>query len=359
MEIIRNIEVVTDIMPALFGALDENIKVMQKILKVKITTFDGRIHIRGESKDVEDCETLFNALIKILSSGEELNADKVRHAIDMVLINKTDEAVEMSKDAIAVTSKGKSIKCKTLGQKQYVNSIKNNTIVLGVGPAGTGKTYLAVAMAVTAYKKGQVDKIILTRPAIEAGEKLGFLPGDLNMKVDPYLRPLFDALQEMFGLDNYLKLIERGIVEIAPLAYMRGRTLSNAYIILDEAQNTTIEQMKMFLTRLGENSKMIINGDITQVDLPYGKKSGLKDAIEVLKDVDGISINVLTDKDIVRNQLVQRIVLAYDKGERDRQLDNLENGIDKNALNKTQQLISFKKFTEDKNSMVDSDVNHE
>ena len=217
---------------------------------------------------------------------------------------------------IAVTSRGKPIKCKTVGQKKYAEAIKKNTVVFGIGPAGTGKTYLAVALAVAAYKSKNVEKIILTRPAVEAGEKLGFLPGDLQNKVDPYLRPLYDALQEMFGLENYLKLMERGVIEIAPLAYMRGRTLSNAFIILDEAQNTTKEQMKMFLTRLGEGSKMVITGDVTQVDLPEGKKSGLKHAAEILKNIEGISVITLTHKDVVRHPLVMNIIAAYENKEK-------------------------------------------
>ena len=216
---------------------------------------------------------------------------------------------------VAITSKGRQIKCKTVGQKRYVDSIKKNTVVFGVGPAGTGKTYLAVAMAVSAFKNKEVEKIILTRPAVEAGEKLGFLPGDLQTKVDPYLRPLYDALQEMLGLDSYIKLIERGVIEIAPLAYMRGRTLNNAFIILDEAQNTTKEQMKMFLTRMGDGSKTVITGDLTQIDLPDGKKSGLKHAVGILKNINGIETVYLTAKDVVRHPLVMEIIKAYEKAE--------------------------------------------
>ena len=214
---------------------------------------------------------------------------------------------------VAITSRGKQIKCKTVGQKKYVDAIKNNSVVFGVGPAGTGKTYLAVCLAVSAYKGKQVEKIILTRPAVEAGEKLGFLPGDLQTKVDPYLRPLYDALQEMFGMETYLKLMEKGVIEIAPLAYMRGRTLSNAFIILDEAQNTTCEQMKMFLTRMGDGSKVVVTGDVTQIDLPDGKKSGLKHAVSILKNIEGIETVALTAKDIVRNPLVMQIVRAYER----------------------------------------------
>ena len=227
-----------------------------------------------------------------------------------------DDIAGIMSGVIAVTSRGKPVKCKTVGQKKYAEAIKKNTVVFGIGPAGTGKTYLAVALAVAAYKSKNVEKIILTRPAVEAGEKLGFLPGDLQNKVDPYLRPLYDALQEMFGLENYVKLMERGAIEIAPLAYMRGRTLSGAFIILDEAQNTTKEQMKMFLTRLGENSKMVITGDVTQVDLPDGKKSGLKHAAEILKNIEGISVVNLTHRDVVRHPLVMNIIAAYEKKEK-------------------------------------------
>ena len=225
----------------------------------------------------------------------------------------TDGIEKIMSGVVAVTSRGKQIKCKTVGQKKYVEAIKKNTVVFGVGPAGTGKTYLAVAMAVTAFKAHEIEKIILTRPAVEAGEKLGFLPGDLQNKVDPYLRPLYDALQEMFGLETYQKLLEKGAIEIAPLAYMRGRTLSNAFIILDEAQNTTKEQMKMFLTRMGESSKMVITGDVTQIDLPEGKRSGLIHAVSILKNIEGVETVTLTHKDVVRHALVMEIIKAYDK----------------------------------------------
>ncbi len=226
-------------------------------------------------------------------------------------MDKQDEIISLSTDVVAVTVKGKYIRCRTLGQRAYVSAIRKNTLTFAIGPAGTGKTYLAVAMAVAAYKSGSVDKIILTRPAIEAGEKLGFLPGDLQTKVDPYLRPLYDALMELFGVDKYSTLIERGIIEIAPLAYMRGRTLSNAFIILDEAQNATNEQMKMFLTRFGDGSKVVVNGDLTQVDLPKNVSGGLSRAVDILKGLDGIGVCILTEKDVVRHELVQRIVLAY------------------------------------------------
>ncbi|HIY78808.1 MAG TPA: PhoH family protein [Candidatus Borkfalkia excrementavium] len=235
------------------------------------------------------------------------------YCIELAKEGNIDAAWQELSGVVAVTSRGKQIKCKTVGQKKYVEAIKKNTVVFGIGPAGTGKTYLAVCAAVSAFKGKQVEKIILTRPAVEAGEKLGFLPGDLQTKVDPYLRPLYDALQELFGLENYLKLMERGSIEIAPLAYMRGRTLSNAFIILDEAQNTTREQMKMFLTRMGDGSKMVITGDVTQIDLPEGKKSGLKHAVSILRGIEGIETVTLTAKDVVRHPLVMRIVRAYEK----------------------------------------------
>ncbi len=313
MDFTADIEINDDVMPKLFGTYDENVRLIEELLPVKISAFNGSVCVRGSEYDVKTAELLIKKLVELLRSGFEVNRLTVRQSVDMIRLDMPDEIMNLSKDAIAVTARGKQIKCKTLGQRDYVKLIGSNTIVFGVGPAGTGKTYLATAMAVAAYKRGEVDRIILTRPAIEAGEKLGFLPGDLQDKVDPYLRPLYDALREMFGVDSYTKLIERGIIEIAPLAYMRGRTLSNAFIILDEAQNTTSEQMKMFLTRMGENSRMIVNGDETQIDLPEGKKSGLKEAVRILKNIDGIGICRLTEKDIVRHELVQKIVSAYDK----------------------------------------------
>ena len=260
---------------------------------------------------------MINSLLTLIGKGVELTRERVSAAIDLALMDKPDEIVALSTDAVAVTARGKYIRCRTLGQRAYVSAIRKNTLTFGIGPAGTGKTYLAVAMAVAAYKSGSVDKIILTRPAIEAGEKLGFLPGDLQTKVDPYLRPLYYALQELFGVDNYATLIERGIIEIAPLAYMRGRTLSNAFIILDEAQNATNEQMKMFLTRFGEGSKVVVNGDLTQADLPRGVTGGLSRAVDILKDLEGVDVCVLTEKDVVRHELVQRIVLAYAEREKE------------------------------------------
>ena len=258
-------------------------------------------------------ETVINKLAGIIRSGEPIDKTRIIYCVELAKEGNAEGIEKVMSGVIAITSRGKQIKCKTVGQKKYVDAIKKNTVVFGVGPAGTGKTYLAVAMAVSAFKNKEVEKIILTRPAVEAGEKLGFLPGDLQTKVDPYLRPLYDALQEMFGVDNYVKLMERGIIEIAPLAYMRGRTLSNAFIILDEAQNTTKEQMKMFLTRMGDGSKVVVTGDLTQIDLPDGKKSGLKHATTILKNIEGIETVILTAKDVVRHALVMEIIKAYEK----------------------------------------------
>ncbi|MFR1565591.1 MAG: PhoH family protein [Christensenellales bacterium] len=311
----QSINVTTDTLIKLFGSLDEYARLIEKGMGVVLRPQDGVLKIIGDDSAVERAAGLVNSLIALMGKGYEITRDKVLSSIDLALMDKPDDIISLATDAVAVTAKGKYIKCRTLGQRAYVTAIKKNTLVFGIGPAGTGKTYLAVAMAVAAFKAGEVDKIILTRPAIEAGEKLGFLPGDLQEKVDPYLRPLYDALEELFGVDNYLTLIERGIIEIAPLAYMRGRTLSHAFIILDEAQNSTDEQMKMFLTRMGEGSKAVVNGDLTQIDLPRGV-SGLKRAVEILKSIEGIDVCVLTDKDIVRHELVQKIVLAYAEREK-------------------------------------------
>ena len=308
----QSIPVTTESLLKLFGSLDENAIAVEKRLGVALRPRDGVLKIVGNDEvSVERAEGLIKSLLTLIGKGVELTRERVSAAIDLALMDKPDEIVALSTDAVAVTARGKYIRCRTLGQCAYVSAIRKNTLTFGIGPAGTGKTYLAVAMAVAAYKSGSVDKIILTRPAIEAGEKLGFLPGDLQTKVDPYLRPLYDALQELFGVDNYATLIERGIIEIAPLAYMRGRTLSNAFIILDEAQNATNEQMKMFLTRFGEGSKVVVNGDLTQVDLPKGVTGGLSRAVEILKGLEGVDVCVLTEKDVVRHELVQRIVLAY------------------------------------------------
>lgn len=314
----QSIPITTESLLKLFGSLDENAIAVEKRLGVALRPRDGVLKIVGNDEvSVERAEGLIKSLLTLIGKGVELTRERVSAAIDLALMDKPDEIVALSTDAVAVTARGKYIRCRTLGQRAYVSAIRKNTLTFGIGPAGTGKTYLAVAMAVAAYKSGSVDKIILTRPAIEAGEKLGFLPGDLQTKVDPYLRPLYDALQELFGVDNYATLIERGIIEIAPLAYMRGRTLSNAFIILDEAQNATNEQMKMFLTRFGEGSKVVVNGDLTQADLPRGVTGGLSRAVDILKDLESVDVCVLTEKDVVRHELVQRIVLAYAEREKE------------------------------------------
>ncbi len=302
-----------DRLSRLLGIYDENLNLITKELGVSAFTENTDIKITGEEQEAELAKTILEKLLDIISSGEPIDKTRVIYCIEMAKDGNVDGIEKIMSGVIAVTSRGKQIKCKTVGQKKYVEAIKKNTVVFGVGPAGTGKTYLAVALAVTSYKAHEVEKIILTRPAVEAGEHLGFLPGDLQTKVDPYLRPLYDALQEMFGLETYQKLIEKNAIEIAPLAYMRGRTLNNAFIILDEAQNTTREQMKMFLTRMGEGSKMVITGDVTQIDLPEGKRSGLKHAVSILKNIEGVETVTLTHKDVVRHALVMEIIKAYDK----------------------------------------------
>jgi phosphate starvation-inducible PhoH-like protein len=299
----------------LFGTHDENIETLRRELNVNITTIGSTLNIRGEEEAVDMCSLIIDTLIKTFSADEPLKKKQVLLAVEMAKSGNLEDISSLM-SIVAITARGKRIKCKTMGQKKYVQAIKDNTVVFGVGPAGTGKTYLAVALAVMSYKNKEVEKIILTRPAVEAGEKLGFLPGDLEKKVDPYLRPLYDALSEMFGLETYQSLIERGAIEIAPLAYMRGRTLNNAFIILDEAQNTTKEQMKMFLTRMGEGSKVVVTGDVTQIDLPGDKISGLLHATKVLKGIDDIYIHYLTHKDVVRHELVQSIIMAYESHEK-------------------------------------------
>lgn len=300
-------------MMSVFGELDENIERLTDAFDVDVFAMGTGVKVSGEEKDVEGTIRAIDALEK-LCKKQSLSSQTVNMVIGYAKAGK-DFDVEDLMGTVAITARGKIIRPKTLGQKKYVDAIKRSSIVFGVGPAGTGKTYLAVALAVYALKNKEIDKIILTRPAVEAGEKLGFLPGDMNEKVDPYLRPLFDALQEMMGQDAYLRHIERGSIEIAPLAYMRGRTLSNSFIILDEAQNTTKEQMKMFLTRMGENSRIVVTGDVTQIDLPKNVKRGMIDAIEVLDGVEGIEIVKLTAKDVVRHELVTRIIQAYEKAE--------------------------------------------
>ena len=300
---------------SLFGSFDENIKLLEKTFNVKIHSRGSDIKVTGEAEDVAKGIKAINGLLMLINRGEVLNEQNVRYVISLVGDGNEDKLSTMSNDCICITNKGKPIKPKTLGQKKYVESIKENTIVLGVGPAGTGKTYLAVAMAVNAFRAKEVNRIILTRPAVEAGEKLGFLPGDLQSKVDPYLRPLYDALFDMLGAENFQKYQERGNIEVAPLAYMRGRTLDDSFIILDEAQNTTPEQMKMFLTRMGFNSKVVVTGDVTQIDLPDGKRSGLVEVTKVLKNIEQIDIVRFSEKDVVRHKLVQDIIKAYEKYE--------------------------------------------
>ncbi len=298
---------------ALFGQLDSNIHHIEKNYNVSIINRDGRIKIIGEETAVADAEKSVNALIKLNSNGQVLSDQTIRYVTAVVADGAERQLEDLGKDGVCVTSSGKIIRPRTIGQKNYIDEIKNNTIVLGIGPAGTGKTYLAVAMAVKAFREHKIKKIILTRPAVEAGEKLGFLPGDMQDKVDPYLRPLYDALFDMFGGESFSRYMEKGIIEVAPLAYMRGRTLDEAFIILDEAQNTTSEQIKMFLTRLGNESRMVITGDITQIDLPDPKKSGLVEAVKILKGIDDIGIHRFSEKDVVRHKLVQDIIKAYEK----------------------------------------------
>lgn len=297
----------------LFGSMDGNISSIEKQYGVSIVLRDGGIKIIGEEPALSGAEQTLSALIRMSSQGRALNEQTIRYVTSMVADGAQQQLAELTSDGVCVTASGKVIRARTVGQKRYIEQIKDNTIVLGIGPAGTGKTYLAVAMAVKAFREHKVRKIILTRPAVEAGEKLGFLPGDLQDKVDPYLRPLYDALFDMFGSESFAKYMEKGIIEVAPLAYMRGRTLDEAFIILDEAQNTTSEQIKMFLTRLGNDSRMVITGDITQIDLPDAKKSGLVEAVKVLKGIDDISIHRFTEKDVVRHRLVQDIIKAYEK----------------------------------------------
>ncbi len=297
----------------IFGNYDENIKIIEEAFKVKVLTRGTSIRISGQLDSISKAETVLNKLLDIAKQGQSITRQNVLYLVGLSNEQQLEKADEILTDYVCLTAKGKQIKYKTHGQKIYVGEIKKNDIVFGIGPAGTGKTFLAVAMAVTAFRNKEVDRIILTRPAVEAGEKLGFLPGDLQNKVDPYLRPLYDGLYEIMGADLYMKYLERGMIEIAPLAYMRGRTLDNSFIILDEAQNTTPEQMKMFLTRIGFNSKAVITGDITQVDLPGDKKSGLREVTKILSDIEGISFVNLTEKDVVRHELVQKIIVAYDK----------------------------------------------
>ena len=298
-----------------FGSFDENIKRIEQTYGVKITNRGTELKISGEDEAADRAGRAIEGLLLLAAKGETIDEQKVRYLIDLVSSGNEDKIGEMAKDVVCITAKGRPVKAKTLGQQRYMKAILKNTITIGVGPAGTGKTYLAVAAAVAAFREKAVNRIILTRPAVVAGERLGFLPGDLQNKVDPYLRPLYDALYDMLGAETYQKYLERGNIEVAPLAYMRGRTLDDSFIILDEAQNTTREQMKMFLTRLGFGSKIVITGDITQIDLPSDKVSGLKDAVRILDNVPDIAICRLTASDVVRHALVQRIIAAYETAE--------------------------------------------
>ena len=300
---------------SLFGSFDENIRQIEQEYSVQVVSRGSDLKISGEADSVAKATRASNGLLTLINKGETLSEQNVRYVLSLVREGAEDKLSALSGDCICITAKGKPVKPKTLGQKKYVEAIRQNTITLGAGPAGTGKTYLAVAAAVTAFRAKEVNRIILTRPAVEAGEKLGFLPGDLQQKVDPYLRPLYDALFDMLGAEAFARYQERGSIEVAPLAYMRGRTLDDSFIILDEAQNTTKEQMKMFLTRLGFNSKMVVTGDVTQIDLPDGKKSGLLEAMKILKNIPDISVCRFTEKDVVRHRLVQEIIKAYEKNE--------------------------------------------
>jgi len=332
LEQVLNLERMEQVV-SLFGSFDENIKLIEKHYNVDILSRGTEIKISGEPEAVTKALRSIQGLLQLINRGEQLNEQNVRYVLMLVDEGQDEQLSTLVSDSICITSKGRPVKPKTLGQKNYVEAIRNNTIVLGVGPAGTGKTYLAVAMAVSAFRAKEVNRIILTRPAVEAGEKLGFLPGDLQSKVDPYLRPLYDALFDMLGAETYQKCLERGNIEVAPLAYMRGRTLDDSFIILDEAQNTTTEQMKMFLTRLGFNSKMVVTGDVTQIDLPEGRKSGLKEVLKVLRGIEDIAICTFNQKDVVRHQLVQRIVEAYEKYEKS---ENLYEGKRRRNYGKTQ-----------------------
>ena len=304
---------------AISGSYDKNFETIEERLGVSITYRGTTLTISGtEESSLEKAYSVIQYLKKLATIGEQIDEQKVIYAINMYEDGNGDQLENFDRDLVLITPKGTPIRAKTIGQKKYIEAIRKNTVVLGIGPAGTGKTFLAVAAAVSALRQKQVSRIILTRPAVEAGERLGYLPGDLQSKIDPYLRPLYDSLYETMGTDGYQRAAEKGIIEIAPLAYMRGRTLDDSFIILDEAQNTTPEQMKMFLTRLGNGSKAVVTGDLTQTDLPHSQKSGLADAVAILKGIDDIDIRYLTDRDVVRHRLVQKIILAYDKHDREK-----------------------------------------
>ena len=317
VERIVNAERVEDLI-TVFGSFDENIKRIEEALNVRVVNRGTDLRVSGDEEMADKAVRTLEGLLSLAAKGETIDEQRVRYLITLVNEGNDAQVAQMAKDVVCITAKGKPIKAKTVGQQNYMKAIMKNTITIGVGPAGTGKTYLAVAAAVAAFRERTVNRIILTRPAVEAGERLGFLPGDLQNKVDPYLRPLYDALYDMLGAETFQKYQERGSIEVAPLAYMRGRTLDDAFIILDEAQNTTPEQMKMFLTRLGNNSKVIVTGDVTQIDLPFIKKSGLIEAVDILDGIDGIAIFHFTHKDVVRHPLVQKIILAYEKNQKQR-----------------------------------------
>ena len=328
-----NAERVEDLI-SVFGSFDENIKRIEEALGVVIINRGNELRITGNEESSDKAARALEGLLSLASKGEIIDEQRVRYLITLVLEGKDGQVAQMAKDVVCITAKGKPIKAKTVGQQEYMKAIRKSTITLGVGPAGTGKTYLAVAAAVAAFRERTVNRIILTRPAVEAGERLGFLPGDLQNKVDPYLRPLYDALYDMLGAETFQKYQERGSIEVAPLAYMRGRTLDDSFIILDEAQNTTREQMKMFLTRLGFGSKVVITGDVTQIDLPSDKTSGLKDVLNVLSDVKDIAICRLTSADVVRHALVQQIIDAYEKAEAMRENQKQERNAKNGQLRK-------------------------
>ncbi len=320
----KYVDIDSSIEREMFGQLDSFAKIIERALEVTIINRDGKIKLVGDSGHVDKAYKVIMNIAELIRRGNEITEHNITYAISLVYDDEEEEIIKLDNDLICNTINGKPVKPKTKGQKEYVDNIRNNMITFGVGPAGTGKTYLAMAMAITAFKKDEVNRIILTRPAIEAGEKLGFLPGDLQSKVDPYLRPLYDALNQIMGPESFVKNSEKGLIEVAPLAYMRGRTLDNSFIILDEAQNTTPAQMKMFLTRVGFGSKVVVTGDLTQKDLPITASSGLENALKILKKVEGIGFSYLTNKDVVRHPLVQRIVKAYDdydlKEEKKRQM---------------------------------------
>ena len=318
MEHILNVDRLEQVMN-LFGSFDENVKVLEKELGVQVLMRETELKISGEPENVAVAVKVIEGLLTLSSKGEPITPQSVKYVLGVVRDGREDMLSKLASDVVCITSRGKPVKGKTIGQSAYIEKMRENTVTFAIGPAGTGKTYLAVAAAVAAFREKQVNRIILTRPAVEAGEKLGFLPGDLQNKVDPFLRPLYDALFDMLGAENYQKYMERGNIEVAPLAYMRGRTLDDSFIILDEAQNTTREQMKMFLTRLGFNSKAVVTGDVTQIDLPAGTPCGLKHAVRILKDVEGIATCYLTDRDVVRHELVQRIIRAYETEKRERE----------------------------------------